>query len=68
MLQVFVLPCSLYVVTRTSTGIGRNMAELLLAKGEIVVATARKPDVLDDLKTKYPASQLLTLKLDVDQL
>lgn len=44
------------------------MAELLLAKGEIVVATARKPDVLDDLKTKYPASQLLTLKLDVDQL
>lgn len=40
---------------------------MLLTKGEIVVATARKPEVLDDLKTKYPPNQLLTLKLDVDQ-
>lgn len=56
-----------YVVTGTSTGVGRNMAELLLQKGEIVVATARKPEVLDDLKAKYPASQLLVLHLDVDK-
>ena len=53
-------------VTGTSTGIGRNMAELLLSKGDIVVATARKPEVLNDLKARYPPSQLLTLKLDVD--
>lgn len=43
------------------------MLELVLEKGELVVATARKPEVLDDLKTKYPASQLLTFKLDVDK-
>ena len=42
------------------------MAELLLKKGEVVVATARKPEALDDLKAKYPARQLVTVKLNVD--
>ncbi|KAK7692333.1 hypothetical protein QCA50_003958 [Cerrena zonata] len=55
-----------WLITGTSTGLGRDMAELVLKKGEIVVATARKPEVLDDLKAKYPASQLLTVKLNVD--
>lgn len=43
------------------------MAELVLKKGDIVVATARKPEALDDLKAKYPATQLITIKLDVDK-
>ena len=41
---------------------------MLLKKGEIVVATARKPEVLDDLKAKYPATQFITAKLDVDKV
>ena len=41
---------------------------MLLKKGEIVVATARKPEVLDDLKAKYPATQFITAKLDVDKI
>ena len=44
------------------------MTELLLEKGEIVVATARKPEVLDDLKAKYPSTQFITVKLDVDKV
>ena len=41
------------------------MTKLALQKGDIVVATARKPEVLDDLKAEYPSSQLITLELDV---
>ena len=44
------------------------MAELLLDKGEIVVATARTPSDLNDLKAKYSETQLLVLKLDVNNL
>ena len=44
------------------------MTELLLDKGEIVVATARSPSDLDDLKANYSASQLHVLKLDVHNL
>ena len=43
------------------------MVELLLKKGEIVVATARKPEVLDDIKAQYPATQFIAVKLDVDK-
>lgn len=41
------------------------MTELTLAKGNIVVATARRPETLDDLKEKYSSDQLLVLKCDV---
>lgn len=41
------------------------MVEYVLSKGDIAVATLRKPEVLDDLKSKHPASRLLILKLDV---
>ena len=41
------------------------MAEHLLDQGEIVVATARTPSDLDDLKAIYPETQLLVLRLDV---
>ena len=39
---------------------------MLLQKGEIVVATARKLEALSDLQAKYPSSQLLTVRLNVD--
>jgi NAD(P)-dependent dehydrogenase (short-subunit alcohol dehydrogenase family) len=52
-------------VTGTSSGIGRAVTEAALERGDIVVATARKPETLSDLKSTYPASRLLILKLDV---
>ena len=38
----------------------------MLRKGEIVVATARKLEALDDLKNQFSASQFLAVKLNVN--
>ncbi len=54
-------------VTGASTGFGRVLTEIVLEKGDSVVATARRPAVLDDLVSKHPSDRLLTLKLDVSQ-
>ena len=53
-----------WFITGTSAGIGRALAETALEKGYKVAATARKPEVLQDLAEKYPDT-VLTLKLDV---
>ncbi|KIJ39277.1 hypothetical protein M422DRAFT_175456, partial [Sphaerobolus stellatus SS14] len=52
-------------VTGASSGLGRAVTEYVLAKGDIVVATLRKPEALADLSKKYDSSKLLVLKLDV---
>ncbi|KIJ39286.1 hypothetical protein M422DRAFT_135945, partial [Sphaerobolus stellatus SS14] len=52
-------------VTGSSTGFGRAVTEYVLEKGDIVVATLRKPEVIADLSAKYDSSKLLVLKLDV---
>ena len=52
-------------VTGASSGFGRALTELVLAKGDIAVATLRNPAVLDDLKAQYPPDKLLVLRLDV---
>ncbi|EIN12004.1 NAD(P)-binding protein [Punctularia strigosozonata HHB-11173 SS5] len=54
-----------WLITGSSVGFGRLLTELVLSKGEIVVATLRKPEILADLAAKYPPSQLLVVKLDV---
>ncbi|RPD54594.1 NAD(P)-binding protein [Lentinus tigrinus ALCF2SS1-7] len=54
-----------WLLTGTSTGFGLQMARCALAHGDKVVATLRKPDTLADFASKYPASQLLLVKLDV---
>ena len=54
-------------VTGASTGFGRDMTVWALKQGDIVVASARTPESLDDLKTSYAADQLLTIRLDVDK-
>ena len=41
------------------------MARLALSKGERVVATLRRPEVLQSLAAQHPASQLLVLRLNV---
>ena len=55
------------IVTGTSSGLGRALAEIVLEHGEIVVATLRQPSLLDDLAKKYPQDRLLVLPLDVTQ-
>lgn len=56
----------IWFITGSSRGLGRSLTEAVLAKGDMVAATARKPEQLNDLKEKYP-TQLLTLQLDVTQ-
>jgi NADP-dependent 3-hydroxy acid dehydrogenase YdfG len=53
-----------WLITGTSSGLGRALAEEALAKGEYVVATARNPDTIKDLTEQYPESAH-TVKLDV---
>ena len=53
-----------WFITGTSSGLGRIMAEQLLARGERVAATARKTASLDDLKAQY-GPQLWVRSLDV---
>ncbi|MEB2847105.1 SDR family oxidoreductase [Rhizobiales bacterium RZME27] len=42
-----------WFITGTSSGFGRILTEKLLARGDRVAATLRKPGVLDDLKNRY---------------
>lgn len=56
-----------WFITGTSAGIGRSLAEEALAQGYRVVATARKPEVLQDLVKKYPDTAL-AVKLDVTNI
>ena len=53
-----------WLITGCSTGFGRVLAELLLERGERVVATARDPATVKDLIDAYPDSAL-ALALDV---
>ncbi|OUJ70594.1 SDR family oxidoreductase [Hymenobacter crusticola] len=53
-----------WFITGTSAGFGRLLTEKILARGERVAATLRKPDALDDLKAQY-GEQLWVAALDV---
>ncbi len=53
-----------WFITGTSSGFGRQLTEQLLARGDRVFATLRKPAALDDLKASYP-EHLRTAVLDV---
>ncbi|KIJ35951.1 hypothetical protein M422DRAFT_34470 [Sphaerobolus stellatus SS14] len=57
-----------WLITGASSGFGRAVTEHVLSKGDIVVATLRKPSALSDLTAKYDKSRLLVLKLDVSNL
>ncbi len=54
-----------YAVTGCSSGLGLELFRQVLSKGDIAVATLRKPEVLADLQAQYPADRLLVLKVDV---
>ncbi len=53
-----------WFITGSSKGLGKNLVEALLLKGDYVVATARNPEQLKEFVDQYP-EQLLTLELDV---
>lgn len=53
-----------WLITGTSTGLGRLLTERLLERGDRVVATLRKPDVLKALAEQY-GDQLHIFALDV---
>lgn len=56
-----------WFITGTSSGFGRLLAEEVLARGEKVVGTARRAEVLRDLVEKYPDTAR-AVKLDVTNL
>src|SRR5215831_6676527 len=53
-----------WFVTGSASGLGRNIAEAVLASGDQLVATARDPRRLEDLVNKY-GDQIRTAPLDV---
>ncbi len=53
-----------WLVTGSASGLGRNIAEAVLASGDRLVATARDPGRLEDLIKKY-GDQVRTAPLDV---
>lgn len=53
-----------WLITGTSTGIGRGIAEAVLQHGDQAAVTARDPHKMDDLVEKY-GSRVLPLSLEV---
>ncbi|MCO5992919.1 oxidoreductase [Actinoallomurus rhizosphaericola] len=53
-----------WLITGASSGFGRAIAEAALAAGDTVVATARKPESLDDLVAAHP-DRVSAVPLDV---
>src|SRR5271170_282476 len=54
----------IWLVTGSASGLGRSIAEAVLASGDRLVATARDPRRLEDLVAKY-GHQVRTAPLDV---
>jgi NAD(P)-dependent dehydrogenase (short-subunit alcohol dehydrogenase family) len=56
-----------WLITGSSTGFGRALAQAVLQHGDRVVATARKPEQLQDLVEHYPETSK-AIALDVTNL
>ena len=54
----------MWLITGTSSGLGRALAEAVAAAGDLVIATARRPEALNDLVARYP-DQIWAARLDV---
>lgn len=57
-------PGRVWLITGASSGFGRAIAEAALAAGDAVVATARRPEALDDLVAAHP-DRAVAAQLDV---
>jgi NAD(P)-dependent dehydrogenase (short-subunit alcohol dehydrogenase family) len=53
-----------WLITGTSSGLGRALTEAVAATGDLVIATARHPEALNDLVARYP-EQIWATRLDV---
>lgn len=53
-----------WFITGTSSGFGRLLTDRLLARGDRVAATLRRPEALDDLRAEY-GDRLWVARLDV---
>jgi NAD(P)-dependent dehydrogenase (short-subunit alcohol dehydrogenase family) len=53
-----------WLITGSSSGFGRALAEAVLTHGDFLIATARKPEQLQDLVEQYP-EKVKALRLDV---
>jgi NAD(P)-dependent dehydrogenase (short-subunit alcohol dehydrogenase family) len=53
-----------WLITGSSRGFGRRLAEAVLAHGDLLVATARNPEQLSDLVRQY-GEQMRAIPLDV---
>ena len=59
------LPSLRDVVTGASSGFGLSLTTHVLEQGDIVIATVRKPETLQQLLQTWTQGQLLVLKVDV---
>ncbi len=59
-------PSRVWLITGCSSGLGRALAKQVLARGHRLIATARKPEQLDDIAAAYPET-CRALALDVTQ-
>jgi len=57
---------SVWMITGSSSGLGRELAEKVLEHGYRAVVTARKPDVVGDLVARY-SDRAIAVGLDVTQ-
>ncbi|MGW0665931.1 oxidoreductase [Streptomyces sp. NPDC002746] len=57
-------PGRVWLITGASSGFGRAIASAALAAGDTVVATARRPEALDDLVAAHP-DRAVAVQLDV---
>ncbi|BAY50385.1 short-chain dehydrogenase/reductase SDR (plasmid) [Scytonema sp. HK-05] len=53
-----------WLITGSSTGLGRALAQAVLERGYHLVATARQPEQLKELNDRYP-DRITTIALDV---
>ncbi|MEO6716571.1 MAG: SDR family NAD(P)-dependent oxidoreductase, partial [Novosphingobium sp.] len=53
-----------WLITGCSTGFGRALAEVLLERGDNIVATARRLELLEPLTAAFP-NRALPLRLNV---
>ncbi|KAF9011873.1 hypothetical protein BDQ17DRAFT_1345015 [Cyathus striatus] len=63
--KVWVLMFHTFIVTGSSSGLGKALVHAILESGQRVAATARNPAALEYLREKYNQSQLLIQALDV---
>ena len=56
---------NVWLITGSSRGFGRRLAEAVLAHGDRLIATARNPEQLGDLVTRYGDTTVRAVALDV---